>query len=52
MEPQMRVTGPVFDAPEVAVLTRFYEELIEWEVEDIAGPRPGHPAGHPFCLWT
>ena len=43
--PEMRVTGPVLDAPDVAVLTRFYEQLLGWEVEELEGPRPGHPAG-------
>lgn len=41
----MRVTGPVLDAPDVAVLTRFYERLLGWEVEELHGPRPGHPPG-------
>jgi len=41
----MRITGPVLDAPNVAELTRFYEQLLGWDVEDIAGPRPGHPSG-------
>jgi catechol 2,3-dioxygenase-like lactoylglutathione lyase family enzyme len=43
--PQMRISGPVLDAPDVAKLTRFYEELLGWEVEDIRGPRPGHSPG-------
>ena len=41
----MRISGPVLDAPDVAALTRFYEQLLGWEVEDIDGPRPGRPAG-------
>ena len=41
----MRVTGPVLDAPDVAELTRFYEQLLGWEIEELEGPRPGHPAG-------
>ncbi|MGI8877799.1 MAG: VOC family protein [Candidatus Limnocylindria bacterium] len=43
--PPMRISGPVLDAPDVAALTRFYEQLLGWEVEDIDGPRPGRPAG-------
>ena len=43
--PPMRITGPVLDAPDVAALTRFYEQLLGWEVEEIEGPRPGHPPG-------
>lgn len=43
--PQMRVTGPVLDAPDVAELTRFYEQFLGWEVEELAGPRPGFPPG-------
>ena len=39
----MRITGPVLDAPNVAELTHFYERLLGWNVEDIAGPWPGHP---------
>ena len=41
----MRVTGPVLDAPDVAELTHFYERLLGWNVEEIAGPRHGHPTG-------
>ena len=41
----MRITGPVLDAPNVAELTHFYEQLLGWNVEDRAGPRPGHPPG-------
>jgi catechol 2,3-dioxygenase-like lactoylglutathione lyase family enzyme len=41
----MRMSGPVLDAPDVAQLTRFYEQLLGWEVVDFAGPRPGHPPG-------
>jgi catechol 2,3-dioxygenase-like lactoylglutathione lyase family enzyme len=43
--PTMRITGPVLDAPNVAELTHFYERLLGWNVEDIAGPRPGRPPG-------
>jgi catechol 2,3-dioxygenase-like lactoylglutathione lyase family enzyme len=43
--PAMRITGPVLDAPDVAELARFYERLLGWDVEEIEGPRPGHPAG-------
>jgi catechol 2,3-dioxygenase-like lactoylglutathione lyase family enzyme len=43
--PKMRMSGPVLDAPDVAELTRFYEQLLGWPVEDIAGPRPGRPPG-------
>ena len=41
----MRMSGPVLDAPDVATLTRFYELLLGWEVEELEGPRPGHPPG-------
>jgi len=41
----MRMSGPVLDAPDVARLTRFYVELLGWELEDIEGPRPGHSSG-------
>ncbi len=41
----MWISGPVVDAPDVAELTRFYEQLLGWEVEEIARPRPGHPQG-------
>jgi catechol 2,3-dioxygenase-like lactoylglutathione lyase family enzyme len=39
------MTGPVLDAPDVEELTRFYEQLLGWEVEAFEGPRPGHPPG-------
>ena len=29
--PQMKVTGPVLNAPDVTELTRFYEELLGWD---------------------
>jgi len=35
----------VLDAPDVALLTRFYEQLLGWEIEALEGPRPGHPSG-------
>ena len=41
----MRMSGPVLDAPDVAQLTRFYEQLLGWDVEELEGPRPGHPSG-------
>jgi catechol 2,3-dioxygenase-like lactoylglutathione lyase family enzyme len=41
----MRLSGPVLDAPDVAELTRFYEALLGWTVEELKGPRPGHPPG-------
>ncbi|HEY3057551.1 MAG TPA: VOC family protein [Chloroflexota bacterium] len=41
----MRVTGPVLDAPDVAVLAHFYEQLLGWEIKSLEGPRPGYPAG-------
>ena len=41
----MRMSGPVLDAPDVAELTRFYQELLGWEIEAHEGPRPGHPPG-------
>ena len=43
--PAMRISGPVLDSPDVAELTRFYEELLGWPVEEIEGPRPGYPPG-------
>ena len=43
--PQMRVTGPVLNAPDVTALTRFYEQLLGWDIEELAGPRPGKPPG-------
>jgi hypothetical protein len=39
------MSGPVLDAPDVAELTRFYEQLLGWEVEAFDGPRPGRPRG-------
>jgi predicted enzyme related to lactoylglutathione lyase len=41
----MKVTGPVLNAPDVTRLTRFYEQLLGWDVEELAGPRPGFPPG-------
>jgi catechol 2,3-dioxygenase-like lactoylglutathione lyase family enzyme len=41
----MKVTGPVLNAPDVTALTRFYANLLGWEVEELAGPRPGKPPG-------
>lgn len=41
----MRLSGPVLDAPDVAALTRFYEQLLGWEIEELVGPRPGHAPG-------
>ena len=41
----MRVTGPVLDAPDVGRLTRFYEQLLGWQVVEQEGPRPGYPTG-------
>ena len=41
----MRISGPVLDAPDVAELTRFYEQLLGWDVEALEGPRPGRPSG-------
>ncbi len=43
--PQMRMSGPVLDAPDVAELTQFYERFLGWPVSEIEGPRPGHPSG-------
>ena len=43
--PRMKMSGPVLNAPDVAQLTRFYEQLLGWKVEEIVGPRPGHPPG-------
>jgi predicted enzyme related to lactoylglutathione lyase len=31
----MRMSGPVLDAPDVAELTHFYEQLLGWEVEEL-----------------
>jgi catechol 2,3-dioxygenase-like lactoylglutathione lyase family enzyme len=39
------MSGPVLDAPDVAALTRFYEQLLGWDVEELDGPRPGKPPG-------
>ncbi|HEX5587882.1 MAG TPA: VOC family protein, partial [Acidimicrobiia bacterium] len=39
--PQFRVSGPVLGAPDVTELTRFYERLLGWTVEELEGPRPG-----------
>jgi catechol 2,3-dioxygenase-like lactoylglutathione lyase family enzyme len=41
----MKMSGPVLDAPDVAELTRFYERLLGWEVEELCGPRPGFAPG-------
>jgi catechol 2,3-dioxygenase-like lactoylglutathione lyase family enzyme len=41
----MKISGPVLDAPDVAELTRFYHELLVWEVEEQERPRPGFPPG-------
>jgi predicted enzyme related to lactoylglutathione lyase len=43
--PAMQVTGPVLDAPDVHELTRFYERLLGWDIEELEGPRPGQPRG-------
>ncbi len=43
--PKMRMSGPVLDAPDVTALARFYERFLGWELEELAGPRPGHPPG-------
>jgi catechol 2,3-dioxygenase-like lactoylglutathione lyase family enzyme len=43
--PRMKISGPVLNAPDVAQLTRFYEQLLGWEVEELYGPRPGYPPG-------
>lgn len=41
----MRVTGPVLDAPDVGELTRFYERLLGWEIEEFEKQRPGRAPG-------
>lgn len=41
----MRLSGPVLDAPDVGALTRFYGRLLGWDIEELQGPRPGHPSG-------
>ncbi len=46
----MRVTGPVLNALDVAALTRFYEQLLGWEVKSLEGPRPGYPAGDGWAV--
>ena len=46
----MKITGPVLDAPDVAELARFYEQLLGWEVKALEGPRPGHPAGDGWAM--
>jgi catechol 2,3-dioxygenase-like lactoylglutathione lyase family enzyme len=43
--PEIRMSGPVLDAPDVALLTHFYEQFLGWEVEALEGPRPGYPPG-------
>ena len=43
--PKTRMSGPVLNAPDVTALTRFYERLLGWDVEELAGPRPGHSPG-------
>jgi catechol 2,3-dioxygenase-like lactoylglutathione lyase family enzyme len=43
--PRMKISGPVLNAPDVARLTRFYEQLLAWEVEATYAPRPGYPPG-------
>jgi len=45
--------GVVLDAPDVAVLARFYSELRRWAIwrQDDAGAALD-PAGHPFSLYT
>jgi hypothetical protein len=39
----MRMSGPVLDAPDVPLLTRFYEKFLGWPVEELyeAGNPPG-----------
>jgi catechol 2,3-dioxygenase-like lactoylglutathione lyase family enzyme len=39
------MSGPCLNAPDVAELTRFYEQLLGWDIEELAGPRPGRPPG-------
>jgi predicted enzyme related to lactoylglutathione lyase len=41
--PQMKMSGPVLDTSDVVALTRFYEQLLGWEIEAQEGPRPGYP---------
>jgi catechol 2,3-dioxygenase-like lactoylglutathione lyase family enzyme len=41
----MRMSGPVLDAPDVARLMQFYARFLGWKVEELEGPRPGHPPG-------
>src|SRR5262245_35745005 len=33
----MRISGPTLDAPDVPLLTRFYEQLLGWEIEALEG---------------
>jgi catechol 2,3-dioxygenase-like lactoylglutathione lyase family enzyme len=41
--PEMRVVGPVLDAPDAVGLARFYERLLGWTMVAVEGPRPGYP---------
>lgn len=50
MRPQMKFSGPVLDAPDVAELAHFYEQFLGWPIQDIAGPRPGHPPGDGWAV--
>jgi len=40
--PEMRMSGPVLDAPDVTELTHFYERLLGWEVEAFEGTATRH----------
>ena len=46
----MRLSGPTLDAADVPELTRFYEELLGWEVTDREGPRPGDRPGDGWAM--
>jgi catechol 2,3-dioxygenase-like lactoylglutathione lyase family enzyme len=37
--PEMRLSGPCVEAPDVPELVRFYERFLGWEVDELVGPR-------------
>ena len=41
----MTLSGPVISTDDIEELTRFYSELLGWEVTEREGPQPGDPAG-------
>lgn len=46
--PDIKMTGAIIDCPDVEQLTRFYEELLGWDVEVVEGPREGFPPADGF----